>query len=78
MDLTKKIQEIDKKKKDVKKTLNDFATKHKKFSGLRNKNKDPHNTLFLIAYDLLNINYNWSNSKAEIGEAIQKNMEDKQ
>lgn len=75
-DLTKKIQEIDKKKKDVKRTLNDFATKHKKFSGLRNKNKDPHNTLFLIAYDLLNINYNWSNSKAEIGESIQKNMED--
>ena len=53
--------------------LNDFSKKHKNFFDYNNKNKDQHNTIFLIYYDLLNISYSWSNHMSNEAKEI-KNM----
>jgi len=70
------IQELDTKKEDAKKLLNAFGAKHKAFFGLRDKNKDPHNTLFLINYDLLSIPYLWSEQMTRLGRDIENNFLD--
>ena len=73
-DLMANIKENDLKKSDAKKSLNNFGTKHKNFFGYRDKNKDPHNTIFLINYDLISIPYMWSYEMTKIGESIELNM----
>ena len=75
-DLIAKIQDIDIKKMEAKKSLNSFAEKHRSFFGLRDKNKDPHNTVFLIHYDLLSIPFMWSEKTSELGKEISENMLD--
>ena len=70
------IQDINNKKKDAKKELIQFAEKHKSFFGLRDNNKDPHNTIFLIGYDLVSIPFIWSEKMTEIGKEIEENMID--
>ena len=70
------IQNINAKKENSKKNLNDFANKHQKFFGLSDKNKDPHNTIFLLNYDLISIPYLWSENISKIGKSIEKNMSD--
>jgi hypothetical protein len=54
--------------------LNEFATRHQKFFGLRDKNKDPHNTIFLLNYDLVSIPYLWSENISKIAKSIEDNM----
>ena len=73
-DLMANIKENDLKKSEAKKLLNNFGTKHKNFFGYRDKNKDPHNTIFLINYDLITIPYMWSYEMTKIGESIELNM----
>ena len=73
-DLMANIKENDLKKSEAKKLLNNFGTKHKNFFGYRDKNKDPHNTIFLINYDLISIPYMWSYEMTKIGESIELNM----
>ena len=68
------IQSLNKKKEDCKKKLNDFANRHQKFFGLRDKNKDQPNIIFLINYDLISIPYLWSEEISKVGKNIEKNM----
>ena len=75
-DLKADIQDINDKKKDAKQLLSQFAEKHKNFFGLRDKNKDPNNTIFLINYDLISIPFMWSEKMTEIGKEIEENMID--
>ena len=73
-ELQENIEELNVKKLDAKKALNSFAEKHKKFFSLREQNKDPHNTIFFINYDLLSIPYLWSDQMAKLGRDIEKNF----
>jgi len=75
-ELLENIQELNSNKVDAKKLLNSFSAKHKTFFGLRDKNKDPHNTIFLINYDLLSIPYLWSEQMTRLGRDIQNNFLD--
>ena len=75
-ELLENIQELNTNKVDAKKLLNSFSAKHKTFFGLRDKNKDPHNTIFLINYDLLSIPYLWSEQMTRLGRDIQNNFLD--
>jgi len=69
------IQNLNTKKTNAKQNLNEFATKHQKFFGLKdNKNKDPHNTIFLLNYDLISIPYLWSENISKIAKSIENNM----
>ena len=68
------IQNLNTKKDAAKKNLTDFATKHQKFFALSDKNKDPHNTIFLLNYDLISLPYLWSEDISKIGKSIEKNM----
>ena len=70
------IKDINLKKQDAKKILNTFVSKHFNFFGVRDKNKDPFNTIFLINYDLLNIPYLWSEQMTKLGNEIEGNMLD--
>ena len=70
------MQNINAKKENEKKNLNDFSKKHQKFFGLGEKNKDPHNTIFLLNYDLLTIPYLWSENITKIAKSIENNMSD--
>ena len=56
-DLMGNIKDMNQKKLEAKKALNNFGNKHKSFFGYRDKNKDLHNTIFLINYDLISIPY---------------------
>ena len=73
-ELIRNIKDVNGKKEDSKKVLNNFADKYKNFLSIGGKNKDPNNTLFLINYDLLNIPYSWSTNLKNIGEAIGRDM----
>ena len=75
-DLVNNIQDLNSKKSDAKKILTHFGEKHKAFFGLRDNNKDPNNTIFLINYDLLSIPYLWSEQMSKIGKDIENNMLD--
>ena len=75
-DLVNNIQDLNSKKSDAKKILTHFGEKHKAFFGLRDNNKDPNNTIFLINYDLLSIPYLWSEQMSKIGKEIENNMLD--
>ena len=75
-DLLSNIQDLNMKKKDAKKLLNNFWTKHKNFFELNDKNQDPNNTIFLINYDLLSIPYLWSEQMTQLGKEIEDNMLD--
>ena len=75
-DLVNNIQDLNSKKSDAKKILTHFGEKHKAFFGLRDNNKDPNNTIFLINYDLLSIPYLWSEQISKIGKDIENNMLD--
>ena len=66
------------RKKEVTKVINKFGDKHRDFFSLKKKNSDPHNTIFLISYDLLSITYLWSNNLANLGKEIEKDMLDYQ
>ena len=68
------IQNINTKKISAKKSLTEFATKHQKFFGLKDKNKDPHNTIFLLNYDLITIPHLWSENTSKIAKNIENNM----
>ena len=72
-ELQENIEELNVKKIDAKKSLNSFAEKHRKFFSSRDQNKDPHNTIFFINYDLLSIPYLWSDQMAKLGRDIEKN-----
>ena len=73
-DLIGNIKDINQKKIESKKLLNNFSIKHKTFFGYRDKNKDPHNTIFLINYDLISIPYMWSHEMTKLGNNIETNM----
>jgi hypothetical protein len=73
-ELNYNIQNLNTKKSNAKKNLNEFATRHQKFFGLRDKNKDPHNTIFLLNYDLVSIPYLWSENISKIAKSIEDNM----
>ena len=75
-ELMNNIKDINLKKQDAKKILNTFVSKHFNFFGVRDKNKDPFNTIFLINYDLLNIPYLWSEQMTKLGNEIEGNMLD--
>ena len=75
-DLIGNIQDMSLKKIDAKELLNKFGAKHKEFFGLRDKNKDPHNTIFLINYDLMSIPYMWSEQMNNIAKGIESNFLD--
>ena len=75
-DLMANINDINEKKINAKKLLNHFGEKHKDFFGLRDLNKDPSNTIFLINYDLISIPYLWSENMSKIGKGIEDNMLD--
>ena len=75
-DLMANVEDINNKKKNAKKLLNYFGDKHRTFFGLRDKNKDPHNTIFLINYDLMSIPYMWSEHLSKLGKDIEDNMLD--
>ena len=75
-DLLSNIQDLNSKKADAKKLLNNFGTKHQNFFGLKDKNQDPNNTIFLINYDLLSIPYLWSEEITQLGKEIEDNMLD--
>jgi hypothetical protein len=75
-ELMSNIEDLDSKKIEAKKLLNNFGERHKEFFGLRDKNKDPHNTIFLINYDLISIPYLWSEQMAQLGKNIINNMLD--
>ena len=68
------IQNLNKKKEEAKKNIYDFATKHQKFFSLTDKNKDPHNTIFLLNYDLISLPYLWSEDISKIAKSIERNM----
>ena len=68
------IQNLNTKKANTKKSLVDFATKNQKFFSLNEKNKDPHNTLFLLNYDLVSIPYLWSENISKVAKNIENNM----
>ena len=68
------IQNLNKKKEEAKKNLNDFATKHQKFFSLTEKNKDPHNTIFLLNYDLISLPHLWSEDISKVAKSIERNM----
>ena len=67
-ELIANVKLCEEKKAETTKVLNHFANKHKTFFSLRDKNLDPHNTIFLISYDLLSITYLWSDNLAKIGK----------
>ena len=75
-ELTENIQDLNSKKKDAKKILNSFGSKNKTFFGITDKNKDSHNTIFLINYDFLSIPYLWSEQMTKIGKDIEDDMLD--
>ena len=70
-ELETNIEELNIKKFDCKKVLNNFGEKHRKFFSLGEQNKDPHNAIFLINYDLLSIPYLWSDQIAKLGKEIE-------
>ena len=70
-ELEANIEELNIKKFDCKKVLNNFGEKHRKFFSLGDQNKDPHNAIFLINYDLLSIPYLWSDQIAKLGKEIE-------
>ena len=74
-DIIGNIRDINQKKSESKKLLNNFGNKHKTFFGYRDQNKDPHNTIFLINYDLIMIPYMWSYEMTKLGQNIENNME---
>ena len=73
-ELNYNIQNLNTKKSNAKKNLNEFATKHKKFFCLSDKNKDPYNTIFLLNYDLISIPYLWSENISRVAKNIENNM----
>ena len=75
-ELMSNIEDLDSKKIEAKELLNNFGERHREFFGLRDKNKDPHNTIFLINYDLISIPYLWSEQMAQLGKNIINNMLD--
>ena len=78
--LHKQVEEINKQKKEMKKSMQDFIKVNETFLNTKknhkNYNKDIHNTLFLISYDLLNISNEWSNQAKESSKCIEKNIFD--
>ena len=75
-EIVENINQLNKDKVETKKLLNNFATKHKNFFSLRDQNKDPHNTIFLIHYDLLSIPFTWSEEMGRIAKEIEENFFD--
>ena len=75
-ELMANIEDLDSRKMEAKQLLNNFGERHKEFFGLRDKNKDPHNTIFLINYDLISIPYLWSEQMTQLGRNIINNMLD--
>ena len=73
-DLIANVKLCEEKKDETTKILNHFANKHKTFFSLRYKNLDPHNTIFLIGYELLSITYIWSDNLAQLGKKIENDM----
>ena len=78
--LHKQIEDINNKKKEMKKSLQDFIKANEVFLNTKktnkNYNKDISNTLFLISYDLLNISNEWSIRTKETSKSIEKNIFD--
>ena len=74
--LHRQVEEINKIKEDAKKNMLNFINENKAFLNRnpenKNYNKDIHNTIFLISYDLLNISNEWSNDKKNISKYIEK------
>ena len=78
--LHKQVEDINKKKAEVKKQLLDFMESNEIFFNINQKNKnynrDTSNSLFLISYDLLNISNEWSNDAKTLTKYIEKNIFD--
>ena len=64
------IQNINTKKENVKKILNEFQTNVAYFE----ETKDPHNTIFLLNYDLISIPHLWAENASKIAKSIEHNM----
>ena len=78
--LHKQVEEINKKKKEMKQSMKDFIKANEVFLNTKktnkNYNRDISNTLFLISYDLLNICNEWSIGAKETSKSIEKNIFD--
>ena len=78
--LHKQVDDINKKKSEVKKQMQNFMSSNEIFFNTnpenKNYNRDINNTLFLISYDLLNIINEWSNDTKSITKYIEKNIFD--
>ena len=78
--LHKQVDEINKKKSEIKKQIENFMKSNEIFFNANpknnNYNKDIHNTLFLISYDLLNLANEWSLGAKSTSKYIQNNIFD--
>ena len=78
--LHKQVDEINNKKKEIKKQMQDFIKTNEPFLNINPKNKhhnkDINNTMFLISYDLLNLSNEWSEESKNISKYIEKNIFD--
>ena len=78
--LHRQVEDINKKKAEVKKQMMDFITSNKVFLNTnpqnKNYNKDIYNTLFLISYDLLNICNDWALDLKSASKNIERDIFD--
>jgi hypothetical protein len=78
--LNERINEMNKKKAEIKKQMLDFITKNESFfnSNPSNKNyyRDINNTMFLISYDLLTLSNDWSAENKTLSKSIEKHIFD--
>ena len=78
--LHRQVEDINKKKAEMKKQMMDFITSNKAFLNTnpqnKNYNKDINNTLFLISYDLLNICNDWALDLKSSSKNIERDIFD--
>ena len=76
--LHKQVDIINQKKSEIKKQMENFINTNEKFINVspknKNYNRDIHNTLFLISYDLLNISNEWAVEAKSMSNYIEKNI----
>ena len=78
--LSGRIDEMNKKKSEIKKQILDFMTKNETFFNSnpsnKNYNRDMNNTVFLISYDLLTLSNDWSEESKSLSKILERNILD--
>ena len=78
--LSGRIDEMNKKKSEIKKQILDFMNKNETFFNSnpsnKNYNRDMNNTVFLISYDLLTLSNDWSEESKSLSKIIERNILD--